>query len=106
MGPVNEPLPLGGSVRFELRGGGGGRGACLEVLGRHFPEVGSLFCSWAICALSSPGVEGDQMPRWSQFMKREEHSPGAEPVGDSKLDMAAAGPGCSSKSYVLSRPDL
>lgn len=44
------------------------------------------------------------MPRWSQFMKQEQHSPGTEPVGDSKLDMAAGGPGRSSKLYVLSRP--
>lgn len=47
------------------------------------------------------------MPRWSQFMERDEHSPGMETIGDSKLEIAAGGLGCSSKSksYGLSRPD-
>lgn len=98
---MDEPLPLGGLGSGEDRPGGVGE------LGRRLPEVGSLFCSREICAVSSPGVEGDQMPRWSQFMQQEEHSPGVEPVGDSKLDVAAAGgPGRSSKLCVLLRPDL
>lgn len=48
------------------------------------------------------------MPRWSQVMKSDEHSPGMEPIGDRELKTAAGGLGCSSKSelYVLSRLDL
>ena len=37
------------------------------------------------------------MTRWSWFMYKDEHNPGPEPIGDSKLDIADRGRGCSRK---------
>lgn len=48
-------------------------------------------CAFPAAGLLWASVEGELVPRLSWFMIRDEHCPGMESTGDSKLEIADGG---------------